>query len=66
MSPEPTGFENRTLEEVLENFLYTSANMFGEIVFDAERELYKRTPPPKWARKHPLPNMAKEFHNACS
>lgn len=59
---EPTGFENHTLEEVLANYLYTSANMFGEIVFDAERELFKRIPPPAWVRKHhPLPDMAKEW-----
>lgn len=59
---EPTGFEEKPLEEVVAAYLYTSANMFGEIVFDAERELFRRTPPPDWALKHPLPTMAKEFH----
>jgi hypothetical protein len=59
---EPTGFEDQTLEEVLAAFLYTSENMFGEIVFDAQRELYKRTPPPVWAKRHPLPDLAKEWH----
>ena len=59
---EPTGFEDSTLEEVLEGFLYTSENMFGEVVFDAQRELYRRIPPPEWAKKHQLPDMAKEWH----
>lgn len=61
---EPTGFENKTLEEVVASFLYTSQNMFGEVVFDAERELFKRTPPPKWAigKNGGLPTMAKEFY----
>jgi hypothetical protein len=59
---EPTGFEGHTLEDVLAAFLYTSEGMFGDIVFDAERELYKRIPPPEWAKKHPLPELAKEFH----
>ena len=61
---DPTGFEDYTLEEVLANFLYTSDNMFGDIVCDAERELYKRIPPPEWAKKHPLPTLAKEFHSS--
>lgn len=60
---EPTGFEHRTLEEVLANFLYTDEGMFGTIVFDAQRELYRRIPPPKWAKNHPLPTMAKEWHH---
>jgi hypothetical protein len=59
---EPTGFEGQTLMEVLESFLYTSENMFGEIVFDAQRELYRRCPPPEWAQKHRLPDMAQEWH----
>lgn len=52
---EPTGFEKRSLKEVIESWLYTSENMFGEIVFDAGRELHKRlrevVPPPEWARR---------------
>lgn len=60
---EPTGFEDDTLEEVLASFLYTSEGMFGEVVFDAERELFKRIPPPEWAKRHPLPDMAKEWHS---
>jgi hypothetical protein len=59
---EPTGFEDSTLEEVVAAFLYTSDNMFGEVVFDAQRELYRRTPPPDWAKRHPLPDMAQEWH----
>jgi len=59
---EPTGFEDKTLEEVLANFLYTDDGMFGEVVFDAHRELYKRIAPPDWAKNHPLPTLAKEFH----
>lgn len=59
---EETGFERKTLLEVLETFLYTSDNMFGEIVHDAQRELYKRVTPPEWAMKHPLPILAKEWH----
>lgn len=59
---EPTGFEDYTLNEVLESFLYTSDNMFGEVVFDAQRELYRRIPPPIWAKHQPLPTLAKEFH----
>lgn len=59
---EPTGFEDHTLEEVVAAYLYTSENMFGEIVFDAQRELYRRTPPPDWAKRHNLPDMAKEWH----
>jgi len=62
---EGTGFEDRSLQEVLENYLYTSANMFGEVVFDAERELFRRIPPPEWAKKHPIPTMAKEWHDEC-
>jgi hypothetical protein len=61
---KPTGFEGQTLESVLAAFLYTSENMFGEIVFDAQRELYKRIPPPTWALGHKLPALAQEFHNA--
>lgn len=63
---EPTGFEDKTLEEVVAAFLYTSQNMFGEVVFDAERELFKRTPPPEWAKKHKLPTLAEEFHGNTS
>lgn len=52
---EPTGFEKKSLKEVIESWLYTSENMFGEIVFDAGRELQKRlrevVPPPEWAKK---------------
>lgn len=61
-SSEPTGFEDYSLAEVVATYLYTSDNMFADIVFDAERELYKRTPPPEWAKRHSLPTMAKEFH----
>jgi hypothetical protein len=60
---EPTGFEGYSLEDVVAAFLYTSDNMFGDVITDAQRELYKRTPPPTWALKHPLPIMAKEFHS---
>lgn len=59
---EKTGFEDYTLEDVLANYLYTSEGLFGEVVFDAQRELYKRTLPPEWAKNFPLPRLAKEFH----
>lgn len=62
LETRPTGFESDSLEDVLANYLYTDEGMFGEIVFDAQRELFKRIAPPEWAKKHPLPNMAKEFH----
>ena len=60
--PEETGYEGMTLERVLAAFLYTDDNMFGRELFDAHRELYKRIPPPEWAKRFPLPTMAKEFH----
>lgn len=63
--PESTGFENRTLQEVIESFLYTSQGMFGDIQFGAECELYKRVPPPDWAvnKACGLPHTAKIYWN---
>jgi hypothetical protein len=55
LNDDETGFEDRTFQEVVEAFLYTSDGMFGDILFDAERELRKRLkplfPPPEWAQK---------------
>lgn len=55
---------NRSLDEVVAEFLYTDDGMFGDIKFDAEVELYRRIPPPKWAQnKRCLPTVAQEFYN---
>lgn len=47
-------FKDRSFKEVAEAALYTSQGMFGDIQFEAERELYRRLmdlyPPPEWAR----------------
>jgi hypothetical protein len=53
-SDTPDMFANRSFKEVVESALYTSDNMFGEIAFEAERELMRRLmklyPPPDWAK----------------
>ena len=59
---EPTNFELEQLESVIESFLYTDDGMFGDIKCDAERELYRRFPPPDWAKPHKLPILAEEWH----
>lgn len=52
------------LEQVVAEALYTDDNMFGDIKFDAELELFRRIPPPGWAQnKGRLPIAAQEFWN---
>lgn len=50
-----TGFEDSTFQEVVESWLYTSDNMFGEIVWAAGFELARRLlplfPPPSWFKE---------------
>lgn len=55
-----TGFENKTLEEVIQSALYTDDNLFGEIRWAAEVKLHRRVPIPAWAKKHELPFLAKQ------
>lgn len=54
-----------TLERVVAEFLYTSDNMFGDVKFDAEVELYRRIPPPDWAigKRGGIPTVARDFYN---
>lgn len=47
-------FADKTFADVVESALYTSQGMFGDIQFEAERELFRRLmrlyPPPAWAK----------------
>lgn len=70
MPRNPTHFEEYDLVRLLESFLYTSDNMFGDIITDAERELYRRVPPPKWCfddkgkpKSGCLPIVSQEWYN---
>lgn len=55
-----TEFEDEPLEKVIQAALYTDDNLFGEIQWAAEVELYRRVPIPEWAKKHELPFTAKQ------
>ena len=41
---------NLTTRDVIEQALYTSDAMFGEIRYMANEELKRRFPPPDWAK----------------
>lgn len=56
----PTMFEHMPLIEVIQSTLYTSDEMFGEIQWAAQVELFRRIPVPDWAKKHELPLVARQ------
>lgn len=54
LSDTPEDWKDQSFQSVVESALYTSQGMFGEIQFEAERELMRRLmilfPPPEWTK----------------